>query len=282
MAKTIKGVGKLTKARSMLLMVQPWYGVPALSLRLVPRENDPILWAMGTDGHNLFFNPDWVMDATLDEIMGVIVHEIWHIWSKHDIRRGAREHRKFNIASDYALNPIIRAAGYKLPVGALGDEYAGKAAEEIYARLPEPPKGGGGTGDGGKDWDVGHVYDNPDLAQGRSVKEVEAERNMKISNWHQSAKRAGKVPAELDRIVEEMMKARMPWREILARFVNTSACNDYDHTIPDPEYARYGVYMPSMHSEELGTIVHMGDTSGSISTDMFRIEVAEAQGMLRA
>jgi predicted metal-dependent peptidase len=163
----------------------------------------------------------------------------------------------------------------------LGDEYAGKAAEEIYAKLPEPPKGGG-SGDGGKDWDVGHVYDNPDLAQGRSVKDVEAERNMKISNWYQSAKRAGKVPAELDRIVEEMMKARMPWREILARFVNTSACNDYDHTIPDPEYARYGVYMPSMHSEELGTIVHMGDTSGSISTDMFRIEVAEAQGMLRA
>jgi len=280
MAKQIKGVDKIIKARSSLLLAEPWYGVPALSLQLVPRENDPVLWAMGTDGKNLYFNPDWVVSATLDEIKGTIVHEIWHIWSKHDIRRGSREHMRFNVAADYAINPIIRSAGYRLPNGALGDEYKGMAAEEIYEKLPK----GGSGGDKGKDpgWDVGHIYDNADMAQGKSPKDVEAQRNLDISNWYQNAKRAGKVPAELERIVSELMKARLPWREILARFVDTYAANDYDHTIPDAEYARFNVYMPSVRSEELGTIVHMGDTSGSINTEQFKTEVSEIHGMLRA
>lgn len=283
MAKQIKGVDKLIKARSSLLLSEPWYGVPALALELTPVPKDhPTIWAMGTDGKRLYFNPGWVVSASLDELKGTIVHEVWHIWSKHDIREGPRKakHMKYNKACDYSINPNIRLAGYKLPANTLGDEWKGHAAEYIFDKLPDEPDDGGGQGGGG--WDVGHVQQNPDIASGKSVQEVEAQRNMDINNWYQNAKRAGHVPAELERIVGELMKARMPWREILARFVNTHAANDYDHTIPDPEYARYEVYMPSVRSEELGTIVHIGDTSGSINQAQFTVEVSELQGMLRA
>jgi predicted metal-dependent peptidase len=296
MAKQIKGVDKLIKARSSLLLAEPWYGVPALSLRLVPRENDPVVWAMGTDGQNLYFNPDWVVQAPLDEIKGVIVHEVWHIWSKHDIRRGTRKHRKFNMAADYAINPTIRSAGYKLPANTLGNEYAGQAAEWIYDKLPDMPEwkvtiavgaGDGGNGDnsnsqGDDPWDVGAVLDNPDMMAGKSPRDVEAQRNLDISNWYQNAKRAGQVPAELERIVSDLNKARMPWREILSRFLNTYANNDYDHAIPDPEYARYGAYMPSVRSEELGLVVYIGDTSGSIGAEQHKTNVSEMQGILRS
>ena len=279
MAKSIKGVDKIIKARSSLLLAEPWYGVPALSLGLVPKDDDPRLWAMGTDGRNLYFKPQWVMDATMDEIKGVIVHEIWHIWSKHDIRMGKRDFQGWNIACDYAINPNIRAAGYKLPDGALDDRYAGMAAEEIYDKLPKG-KGPGGDREGDGGWNIGVVLPNPDL-QDQSPKQVESERNVQIHNWHQAAKRAGKIPAELQRIVDELNKARLPWREILARFVDTHAANDYDHTVCDPEYARYSVYMPSVHSEELGIIVDIGDTSGSINNDQLKTQVSEIQGMLR-
>lgn len=279
MAKNIKGIDKLIKARSSLLLSEPWYGVPALSLGLVPRENDPVLWAMGTDGRSLYFNPEWVVNATLDELKGTIVHEIRHIWGKHDIRRGSRDHRKFNVACDYAINPQIRSDGWRLPQGALDDRYKGEAAEAIYAKLPDD---GNGKGKGPEGWDIGHIYDNPGLKEGKSLQEVEAQRNLDIHNWYQNAKRAGKVPGDLQRIVDELMKAKLPWREILARFVDTYAANDYDHTIPDPEYARYDVYMPSVRSEELGLIAYIGDTSGSINNEQHKCSVSEMQGLLRS
>ena len=45
--------------------------------------------------------------------------------------------RRWNIACDYAINPLLVEAGFELPEGALLDPaYAGLSAEDIYARLP--------------------------------------------------------------------------------------------------------------------------------------------------
>lgn len=274
--KTKKGVEKVIKARSSLLLSEPGYGLAAMSLILTPvAEDHPVIWAMATDGVRLFFNPGWVESVPLDIIKGVIVHEVWHVWAKHDLRKEGRQHMPWNYAADAAINPVIRAAGYRLPEHAVGDEFAGLNAEAIYPKLPVIEVKV-------EAWNVGGVLPNPGLSKGKNKGEMEAERDQRIHQWGEAAKRAGKLPAEFERLLNELLNPRLPWKEILARFVDTSARNDFSWLHCDPECVRFGCYMPTMYSEELGLIAYIGDTSGSIDQDQHKRAVSELQGMLRS
>ena len=79
------------------------------------------------------------MDGLSDaELKGLIKHEVMHNACGHPWRKGARNHKKFNVAADYAINPIILDSGDKLPQGALiAPQFKGKSAEWIYDRLPD-------------------------------------------------------------------------------------------------------------------------------------------------
>ena len=84
--------------------------------------------------------------------MGVYEHEILHCALGHPWRRDARDAKRWNVACDYAINPVIVERGKKLPAGALIDaQYSGKSAEWIYDRVPQPEQDGNGKGQQGGD-----------------------------------------------------------------------------------------------------------------------------------
>src|ERR1700691_3346343 len=147
------------KARAALLVGAPFWGV--LSLRLAPVE-DPTISTMQTDGVSIRFNPDFVTGLSRAVLRTAIGHETMHCAALHHTRRGNRDARRWNIACDYAINPLLAETGFEMPEGVLLDPaYAGMSAEAIYDKLPHD------TGDDGDDQDsndpggMGGVSDPP-------------------------------------------------------------------------------------------------------------------------
>src|SRR5580704_5723763 len=122
------------KARAALLVAAPFWGV--LSLRLAPVE-DASVSTMQTDGVSIRFNPDFVAGLSRSLLRSTIGHETMHCATLHHTRRGSRDPRRWNIACDYAINPLLVDAGFEMPEGVLLDAaYAGMSAEDIYDKLP--------------------------------------------------------------------------------------------------------------------------------------------------
>ena len=147
------------KARAALLVGAPFWGV--LSLRLTPIE-DPSTPTMETDGRSIRYNPDFVTSLSRSVLRTVIAHETMHCAALHHTRREGRDPRRWNIACDHAINPLLAEAGFELPDGALfNPTYAGLSAEEIYARLPQDAGGSGDQQSGNDPGGMGGVTDPP-------------------------------------------------------------------------------------------------------------------------
>ena len=274
---------KLTKARTRLVLSQPFFGSLALRMGLI--EN-PAIETMATDGRDVHFNPSFVDGLTMDELVGVLAHEVMHPACNHHTRRGSRDAERWNIAADYAINPVLIDNGFTLPAEALLDPaYAGLSAEAIYNRLPPAQSGGGGGQDGNcpDPGRCGGVMDAPGEAGRPSPAELasaEAEWRQAVAQSATIAKNAGKLPGDLARLVDEVLHPKADWREILRRFVEMSAKQEYRWNPPNRRFVHQGVYLPSCRSEQMPPIAVAIDTSGSVSQSEMNQFAAEITSIL--
>lgn len=273
---------KISKARAGLILDQPFFG--SLSLKLILKE-DITCETAWTDGVSLGYNPAFIDELHLDQVKGLLAHEVMHCACAHNTRRGNRDGKRWNVAADYAINPLLNEAGFVLPPGVLFDfSYKGKSADEIYTLLPASSDGNGGSGKsdpGG----CGEVRDNTgkDGKAPTQSETVQAEQDWKIaaSQAAQQARVSGQLPAWLDRFVKEVLEPKADWREVLRRFVDQSAKNDYNWAQPNRRYIPQGLYLPSLKSDELPPIVVAVDTSGSISHEIIEQFAGEITGILQ-
>lgn len=125
---------KLTRARTQLLLNQPFFGALCLRLKLTPGA----VPTMSTDGRRILYDAKFVEELKPAELEAVLAHEVLHCALGHHCRRGERDPKLWNQAADLAINPILIANSFTLPAGALVDSsFANLSAEEIYARLSE-------------------------------------------------------------------------------------------------------------------------------------------------
>jgi predicted metal-dependent peptidase len=67
------------------------------------------------------------------ELAGVLAHEVMHPALQHHTRRGDRDRKRWNMACDDAINPLLLDAGLTLPKDVLIDHrFRGMSAERIY------------------------------------------------------------------------------------------------------------------------------------------------------
>jgi predicted metal-dependent peptidase len=133
MTGQLKIEAKLSRARTQLLLNQPFFGTLCLRLKLEMSTSFP---TMATDGRRLVYNPAFVEKLTPAELEGVLAHEVMHCALAHHCRRGDRDAQLWNRAADYAVNPLLIGNGITLPKEALIDpSFADLSAEEIYPRL---------------------------------------------------------------------------------------------------------------------------------------------------
>ena len=124
---------RISKARTQLLLNQPFFGTLALRLHLHKTEAVP---TMANDGTILLYNEEYVTKLTDVQLLAVMAHEVMHCAMGHMFRAGSRNFRKWNEACDIVINKIIRDVGFKLPYTYLEPEeekYAGMPSEQVYA-----------------------------------------------------------------------------------------------------------------------------------------------------
>ena len=274
----------IIKARAGLILDNPFFGSLALRLRLVEDATCETFWTNGTD---MGYKPSYVQTLSLDQIKGVIAHEVLHCALGHIARRDGREHEQWNVACDLAINPLLLESNFVLPDGALVDQnFMGMGAEEIFGRLPPPKKGNGqGNGKGqGPAQDPGQCGEVRDAVNGQNVatpeemSRIAAEWKVAATQAAAQAKGMGSLPGGLERTIKDFVEPKLDWRAILARFIQSSARNDYQWMPPNRRFVHMGFFLPSLRSDNLGDVVVVVDTSGSISDS----EVAEFAGEISA
>lgn len=263
----MKASDKITKAKVYLILNHPFFA--SLILRMEWRENKDIDTGR-TNGVFVEYNPVWVDTLSQEETAGFCVHEVMHPAMFHHTRRQDRDPKKWNYAADMPINEMAVASGFKLPPGCVmpPKELANKSAEEIYSLLPDMPNGyGPGCGD---------VIDAQATTQSE-LNQIESEVKQALAEAAAVAKQQGKLPKHLERLVEEILAPKVPWKEVLQRFLCQIAHNDYTWTKPNKRFIHVPLYMPSMESIDTGEIVLMVDTSGSIDGEILNQFAAEIQ-----
>ena len=167
---------KVSAAREALILDQRFFGsmICATPIIAATHIRGQRIDTMATDYRAVYYSPDYVDTLTLGEVKGVLCHEIMHIASGHNLRRGSRDPHLWNVACDYAINPLILKGKMILPAGGLiNPAYAGMSAEEIYLREQAKPKpapapqqkGAQAPQQGGKGDDASQDGDAPGKAQ---------------------------------------------------------------------------------------------------------------------
>ena len=267
----------LSRPKTQLMLHHPFFGSLAMS---TPFIEDTGIDTMCTNGKWIKFNPDYVRSISGDETTGVVAHEVMHITNKHPLRMGNRDHRLWNIATDYAINIIIVDAGLQLPKGALVDEQCrGMSAEKIYnlmqsGELPIPMDDG---------WSFGEIEaptnDDGSAMTDSEMDQLETEINVKVLSAHANAKMRGKVPAGIEGLIDEMSTPQVDWRDKLRVFVGGDQPDDFTWAKPNKKFMPHGIYLPTVEHFGAGDIVIGCDTSASVSDEELAVFLGEINGM---
>ena len=97
--------------------------------------------------------------------------------------------------------------------------------------------------------------------------DITAEEQAWDEAMHQAlniARAEGKVPGQVEETIQGAHASTLDWRTLLRRYMTDTAKRDYTWSQPNRRFIDSGLYLPAMHSEAMGTIVVLLDTSGSI------------------
>jgi predicted metal-dependent peptidase len=237
----------------------------AMNVAVHVSDKLPTAW---TNGLTIGVNPDfWKANANLRK--SILLHEMLHIIYKHHARLLGRDPSKANRAMDYVINDHIKKLS--MPIGSdwlYNSDYEGMAWEEIYELLPDTPS------------------DNNPLAGDMQPMEGTAETLastvddmlVRAATQAAAANQAGSIPADLQLRIDNLINPKLPWQQLLRKYVGGKAKNDYSIRRPNKRFIP--MYAPSLLSEGIGDIAVAFDTSGSVSESQFRAGLSETHFVL--
>ena len=260
----------LDKAKARLVLDQPFFASLLMSMPMVAdAQKAP---TMGTDGKTLYYNPAWIESLPVPEIVFVLAHEVLHVAFEHPLRVGKLNHAKYNAAADYVINDVLVADRVgTMPQGGLHDSALvakGKGTTEgVYALLPD---------NNGK-----QAMDNVMPAPGDAAAQeaASAEMKVKVIQAANAAKMVGKLSQGLARIVGEIVKPKVDWRNILRDFLTMRCKQDWTFARPKRRFMADDLCLPSLTGESLGEIVVAVDCSGSIDAKILNSFSAEIKAI---
>ena len=289
---------RISAARSRLILDRPFLG--ALVLRLPMQATDaPWCPTTATDARQIYFNPKYFDSLSLSQIEFALAHEALHCALAHFSRRQHRDKRRWDIACDLAVNPLLIDDGLTPPPDVLYlPDYSGLSAEEIYPMLEDNPE---------EEPHDRHLYDAEPQDQSQSQRRPQdhsghaadtvlppqalnpTERAQLEQQWlerlagaAQQAAQAGRLSGTLARLVDHLIAPALPWRNLLARYMSMRSRDDFDYARPGRREGE--AILPALRSGIINVAVAV-DTSGSISTSEmseFVNEVDALKGQVKA
>ena len=256
---------RISKAKTALILEHPFIGSVALNM---PMSIDNSVPTAATNGKRVLFNEEFCNGLSDEELKFLVAHECMHPMLEHNFRRGERDAYKWNQAADYVINKLLTDEGIgKMPEQGLLDDTiyknGGGTSDGIFNLLPDTPENGQGNGGSGQ------PLDSCEDGQGSpaEVSQQQAEWKVKVAQAAQSAKMMGKMSAGLERLVDEILKPKVDWRDVLQRFVVKCRSDQRSWARPNRRFLSQGLYLPSVSGESLGEIAFAVDCSGSIDQD---------------
>lgn len=240
-----------------------------------------------TDGLKIYFNEEFFLGLRRPERLFLMIHEMEHIIGKHSLRMLGRNPKKWNFATDYYINQILKDLGLDMPKGGLYDSiYKGMSSEEIYDALPD-------SGDYSEQFDnvmepsngdeKGDPTDDSDEQEGNGSGSFMSESELAlleqqidsiiVSAATETQLANGKVPNHVALAVKALSGSKVNWQTVLKRFIKSKQAGSYSYKKPNMRF--YPEIMPSIkHADLIDNLVCVVDTSGS-ETDYFHQFVGE-------
>ena len=248
---------RIIKARTALVLEHPFVGTIALNM---PFEFNDEIPTAATNGKHIVYNPRFVEALTDEEVKFLVAHECFHPMLEHPFRRGGRDPRKWNQAGDYVINQLLTDEGIgKMIEGGLLDpqlhQAGGGTTDGIYNILPDDDGGGGGD-----------PLDDCQDGDGSPAEQAQeaAEWKVRVAQAAQAAKMMGKLSANIERFVGEILQPKVDWRDVLRRFIEKCKDDTRSFARPNRRFLSQGLYLPTASGERLGEIAFAIDCSGSI------------------
>ncbi|MEM7402243.1 MAG: VWA-like domain-containing protein, partial [Pseudomonadota bacterium] len=256
----------------------------------------------------------------------VLAKQALHCALSHFARRQHRIKHRWDLACDYAVNPLLINDGLKAPPETLVDDgFEGMTAEEIYHYIgdldnedseldkennqeqdPDQPDQGAGEkqnsshddsqetqssnendvnenlGDNGIDSDQ-ELAAKPSALTPQEQEELSVQWQQRLAGAAQQAMQAGKLGGSMQRMVDFMLQPKLPWRMLLARYMTSSARDDYSYSRPSSRRGDPAIF-PSLRSAQINVAVGV-DISGSVDDQEmseFMSEVDAIKANMRA
>jgi predicted metal-dependent peptidase len=289
------------RAKVQLMLDKPFWGSLAARLELKEWDRD----TFATDGKYILIPAKKYYDGSMpkyplydrDQLRSVIAHEVGHCALLHLFRMGKRNPFGWNIAGDFVINQILEADGFAISPGWLLDKrFEGMTTEKVYDLLKKESdasskkcscKDGDNcphTLDPFGNW---HLPENmkdvkPSPKNGKGENPDEVDWKEAISNAYQIAKQQGKVPNGMDEYIQEFLDPKIPWQQVLMRYLQASnGSSDYQAYPFRRAHLHRNFFMSSLAGESIEVACAI-DTSGSIGQDEFKSFLGEICGICSA
>lgn len=274
---------QLIRARTALYIEHPMYGILALRLTMVEEPSIPTL---AVNHLNIYYNPDYVLSLSASLTKSAIAHEVMHVVLAHLNRCGSRNMRKWNAAADYVVNPLLKDDNLEIsPTWLYNAAYVGMTTDHVYALLPDDPShsepDGSGSWGAQDEMKPDPAGSDPSMNQA-AAEELELDWEVATIGAAKIAASQGKLPASMKRFIDDITNNKVNWKQRLRRFATDASKKDYSWARPQRRMLPYGYILPSLHSEAMGLLVNVLDTSGSIDDYTLNLFGSEITAMWSA
>jgi predicted metal-dependent peptidase len=278
---------KIQAARVWAVRQMPYLAIALHSLQVRWVEG---YGTFGVDRHwRMYVDPAALDRWTVEEVGGVLLHEVWHLLREHHSRAerlgDGLDARRWNLAADAEINDDLVEGGTKLPSPVLPSHFGqpnGRMAEEYYEHAPETEQCD--CGSGADAVERGHEDGDPsDESPGLSRTQGDLVRTTCAQEIAEASRLRGDVPSGWARWADARLTPKVDWRAVLAsqvrRAVATAAgAVDYSWSRPSRRQVP-GVVLPSLR-RPVPTIAIVIDTSASVDSKMLDQALAEVDGAL--
>lgn len=273
MMNTATEVSVTQQAITWLITYHPFYASIMLKRDLIVNRNIPTACVNGRG--QIWYNDLWMNSLGVKPAAFVLAHECMHYMMGHCVRRGSRDPFWWNYWGDAVINemqlasnamyPNRKAAHFVMPTNPDGSDMGVRhpgaentSVEELYASQPNREE------DKPQEDGFGQDLVEEQLDEGQMA-EIEAMVHVELQQAAEAAKRMGKLPAQLERLVNSLKQVKTPWFEKMSQFFTRSAQNDYSYAALDRRFIATNMYLPWFTGEGMGVACLIIDVSGSIS-----------------
>jgi predicted metal-dependent peptidase len=252
----------------------------------------------------MLINPELWEKLSLKDRVYVFAHEVCHIAFQHHDRLGGRNPKIWNYATDGVINEILDEVLSREIKGITLSEIASylhidldalkkASAEEIYDKLAQNAISISMSSANGKSEEHGDLTDIDAPSDGNVIQEGDDEINnatngeTKEKLWAEALAQAysmqksiGTIPEGLSRIVDQLLKPKIKWYNILKKEIaigiGKNVVGDWrkrSRKVPDA--------FPGLRRETLPTIWNLVDTSGSIDEEQLKQFLSEIYAQAR-